>query len=103
MTELTPASAVPVAPAAPPWEYAPAPESTDVVRLRDRYGLFVGGSFVEPASGRWSPTISPATEDALAEVAEAGEEDVDRAVAAAREAYEQRWRDLPGAERAKYL
>jgi aldehyde dehydrogenase (NAD+) len=102
-TDITPAPAVPVAPDAPPWEYAPAPESTDVVRLRDRYGLFVGGSFVEPADDRWFPTISPATEDTLAEVAEAGEEDVDRAVSAAREAFEQRWRDLPGAERAKYL
>ena len=102
-TDITPAPAVPVAPAAPAWEYAPAPESTDVVRLRDRYGLFVGGAFVEPAEDRWFPTISPSTEDTLAEVAEAGEEDVDRAVATAREAFEQRWRDLPGAERAKYL
>jgi len=102
-TEITPAAAVPVAPPGPPWEYAPAPESTDVVQIRDRYGLFVGGSFVEPASDRWFATISPAPEDTLAEVAEAGEEDVDRAVATAREAFEQRWRDLPGAERAKYL
>jgi aldehyde dehydrogenase (NAD+) len=101
MSEITPA--LPVTPAGPAWEYAPAPESTDVVTLRDRYGLFVGGSFVEPAGDRWFPTISPSTEDTLAEVAEAGDDDVDRAVAAAREAYEQRWRDLPGAERAKYL
>jgi acyl-CoA reductase-like NAD-dependent aldehyde dehydrogenase len=102
-SDITPAPAVPVTPAATPWEYAPAPESTDVVRLRERYGLFVGGSFVEPAGDAWFPTISPATEDTLAEVAEAGDEDVDRAVGAAREAFEQRWRDLPGAERAKYL
>ncbi len=58
---------------------------------------------MEPASDRWFATISPATEDTLAEVAEAGDEDVERAVAAAREAFEQRWRDIPGAERAKYL
>jgi aldehyde dehydrogenase (NAD+) len=86
-----------------PWEYAPAPESTDVVRLQERYGLFVNGEFVEPKSGRFFSTIDPATEDALAEVAEAGPEDVDLAVRAARDAYASRWRALPGAERAKYL
>ena len=90
-------------PTPPAWDYAPAPESTDVVRLEDRYGLFIGGEFVAPASDTWFPTIDPATEDTLAEVAEAGSQDVDRAVEAARAAYEQRWRDLPGAERAKYL
>jgi aldehyde dehydrogenase (NAD+) len=92
-------------PAAPPpdWAYAPAPESTDIVHLEDRYGLFIGGDFVGAKSGRSFPSINPATEDHLAEVAEAGEEDVDLAVAAAREAYESSWRDLPGSERAKYL
>jgi aldehyde dehydrogenase (NAD+) len=87
----------------PAWEYAPAPESTDIVRIEDRYGLFVNGTFVEPKSGRYFPTINPATEDVLAEVAEAGDEDVDVAVAAARRAYEGSWRALPGSERAKYL
>ena len=85
------------------WEYASAPESTDVVRLDDRYGLFVNGEFVEPKSGRWFTTINPATEEPLAEVAEAGSEDVGLAVDAARDAYDRRWRSLPGAERAKYL
>jgi aldehyde dehydrogenase (NAD+) len=86
-----------------PWEYAPAPESTDIVRLQERYGLFVNGEFVEPKSGRFFPTIDPATEEVLAEVAEAGPEDVDLAVRAARDAYASHWRALPGAERAKYL
>ncbi|MGQ0668479.1 MAG: aldehyde dehydrogenase family protein [Actinomycetota bacterium] len=86
-----------------PWEYATARESTDIVRVQDRYGLFVGGDVVEPRSGRYFETINPATEDVLAEVAEAGEEDVGLAVDAARDAYEHRWRDLPGSERAKYL
>jgi len=85
------------------WTYAPAPESRDVVRLEDRYGLFVGGRFVEPKSARWFPTIDPSTEDELAEVAEAGAEDVDVAVAAARAAFEERWCRTPGTERAKYL
>jgi aldehyde dehydrogenase (NAD+) len=85
------------------WEYAPAPESTDVVRLQERYGLFVNGEFVEPKSGRFFETVDPATEDVLAEVAVAGPEDVDLAVRAARDAYTSRWRALPGAGRAKYL
>ncbi|HJS27408.1 MAG TPA: aldehyde dehydrogenase family protein [Actinomycetota bacterium] len=85
------------------WEYADAPESTDIVRLEERYGLFIGGEFVEPKSGSWFPTIDPATEEQLAEVAEAGPEDVDLAVKAARKASGEAWRDLPGAERAKYL
>ena len=63
-----------------------APESTDLVRLEDRYGLFIGGEFVEPKSGRYFATIDPSTEEPLAEVAEAGREDVDLAVTAARAA-----------------
>jgi aldehyde dehydrogenase (NAD+) len=86
-----------------PWVYSSAPESREVVRLQDRYDLFVGGRFIEPKSGRYFETINPATEETLAEVAEAGEEDVDLAARAAREAWEERWRDLPGKERAKYL
>jgi aldehyde dehydrogenase (NAD+) len=86
-----------------PWEYAPAPESRDVVKLQGRYGLFIGGRFVEPKSGRIFETIDPSTEEPLAEVAEAGEEDIALAVEAAREAFEERWSPLPGSERAKYL
>jgi aldehyde dehydrogenase (NAD+) len=84
------------------WAYAPAPESRDIVRLEDRYGLFVDGGFVEPKSGRWFTTIDPATEEPLAEVAEGGAEDVALAVDAAREAAAG-WQALPGSERAKYV
>ena len=87
---------------APSWEYASSPESTDIVRLDDRYGLFIGGEFVEPKSGRWFPTISPSTEEVLADVAEADATDVARAVDAAREAAPV-WQALPGSERAKYV
>jgi aldehyde dehydrogenase (NAD+) len=90
-------------PAIPAWEYADAPESKDIVRLQDRYGLFIGGEFVEPKSGRYVATIDPSSEEALAEVPEAGPEDVELAVAAGREAFRDGWGDLPGAERAKYL
>ena len=84
------------------WEYAPAPESTDIVRLEDRYGLFVNGGFVEPKSGRSFTTINPATEEPLAEIAEAGPEDVALSVDAARDAFDA-WSGLTGAQRAKYL
>ena len=90
-------------PGVPSWQYADAPESKDIVRLQDRYGLFIGGKFVEPKSGRYLATIDPSTEEVLAEVPEAGPEDVDLAVTAARDAFTSRWRDLPGQERAKYL
>jgi len=94
----------PATPAAPPsWEYAPAPESRDVVSIKPRYDLFVGGEFVEPKSGRRFETIEPSTEASLAEVAEAGPEDVDLAVKAAARAWDDTWRKLPGKERAKYL
>ena len=62
------------------WEYAPAPESRDIVRFQERYGLFVGGEQVEPLSGEWYSTIEPANEEHLAEIAQAREEDVDLAV-----------------------
>src|SRR5256712_3425149 len=85
------------------WEYAPAPEAADLVTIKPRYGLFIGGEFVEPRSGRYFDTINPATEEKLAEVAEAGPEDVDLAVKAARRSWETSWRDLPGRDRAKFL
>ena len=85
------------------FEYASAPESRDIVRLEERYSLFVGGEFVEPRSGEFQPTVNPATEEPLAEVAFAGEEDVGVAVQAAREAFENGWSAIRPAERAKYL
>jgi aldehyde dehydrogenase (NAD+) len=85
------------------FEYATAPESREIVRLEERYGLFIGGEFVEPRSGEFQPSISPATEEPLAEVAYAGGEDVALAVDAARGAFENGWSDLAPSERAKYL
>jgi aldehyde dehydrogenase (NAD+) len=83
------------------FEYAPAPESRSVVDIRASYGLFIDGEFVD-GEGRFK-TINPATEEVLAEVVDAGSEDVDRAVAAARRAFDQVWGPMPGRERAKYL
>ncbi|MDQ5832299.1 MAG: aldehyde dehydrogenase family protein [Actinomycetota bacterium] len=85
------------------FEYAPAPESRDIVRLEERYGLFVGGEWVEPRSGEYAPSVSPRDEEPLAEVAYAGAEDVDLAVGTARDAFADGWSDLPSSERAKYL
>ena len=85
------------------WEYAPAPEARDIVQIRDRYGLFVGGEEVEPRSGEWFGSISPSTEELLFKVALAGEEDVALAVDSARDAFENGWSALAPSERAKYL
>ncbi|MBY8871499.1 aldehyde dehydrogenase family protein [Micromonospora sp. PLK6-60] len=85
------------------FEYAPAPESRAIVDLRPSYGLFVDGEFVDPTDGGSFKSINPASEEVLAEVAEGGSADVDRAVRAARRAYEQVWGPMPGRDRAKYL
>ncbi|MEV6843457.1 aldehyde dehydrogenase family protein [Actinoplanes sp. NPDC051411] len=82
------------------FEYAPAPESRSIVDIAPSYGLFINGSFDEGKAT--FKTVNPASEEVLSEVALAGPEDVDRAVAAAHKAYE-KWSALPGAERAKYL
>ena len=85
------------------WEYAPARESRAIVSFRERYDLFIDGESVEPATKQWFTTISPATEEPLAEVAQGGREDIDAAVTAARGAFENGWSDIRPAERAKYL
>ncbi|MBO2460767.1 aldehyde dehydrogenase family protein [Actinomadura violacea] len=84
------------------FEYAPAPESRSVVDIRGSYGLFIDGEFVD-GHGEPFKTINPADEAVLADVACADEADVDRAVKAARIAFERVWGPMPGAERAKYL
>jgi aldehyde dehydrogenase (NAD+) len=91
------------APVPSAFEYASAPESRELVRLEERYGLFIGGEFVEPRSGEFHPSVNPATEEPLAGVAYGGPEDVDLAVQAARDAFENGWSGLPPGERAKYL
>ncbi|KAA9111078.1 aldehyde dehydrogenase family protein [Microbacterium rhizomatis] len=83
-------------------EYAPAPESRSILRLRDAYGLFIDGEFVE---GHGTPfaTISPADESHIATIASADDADVALAVAAARRAYDKTWSKLSGRDRGKYL
>ena len=84
------------------FDYAPAPESRAIVDIRPSYGLFIGGEFV-PATGGTFKSVNPANEEVLAEIGEASAADVDRAVAAARKAYDKVWSRMPGTERAKYL
>jgi aldehyde dehydrogenase (NAD+) len=84
------------------WDYAPAPESPDHVRLRESYGVFIDGEFRDPLDGPRVPTVSPATEEPIAEIAYAGEQDLRRALESARAA-QPRWAALSGLERSKYL
>ncbi|MFP6905246.1 MAG: aldehyde dehydrogenase family protein [Verrucomicrobiota bacterium] len=85
------------------WTYAPAPESTDHATIKERYKLFINGRFVAPKSHTYFDTINPATEKKLAEVAEAGDADVNAAVRAARKASDTTWSKMPGRERGKYI
>ena len=85
------------------WSYAPAPEANNYIQLKTRYQLFINGKFVAPHSGKYFPSINPATEEKLAEIAEGDAHDVDRAVKAARAAYKNVWSKMPGRERGKYL
>src|SRR5436305_1317044 len=84
------------------FDYAPAPESRAVVDIAPSYGLFVDGEFAPASDGKVFKTVSPSSEEVLSEVAQASGDDVDRAVKAARKAFE-KWSALPGAERAKHL
>jgi len=83
------------------FEYAPAPESRSVVSIKPKYGHFIGGKFV--AGRKHFPTINPATEETLSQIALAGANEVDAAVKAARKAYASTWSKMSGKERGKYL
>ena len=85
------------------WSYAPTPEASDYIRLKPRYQLFIGGKFVAPQTGKYFDSINPATEERLAEIAEADARDVDLAVKSARRAYSNVWSKMPGRERGKFL
>ncbi len=81
--------------------YAPAPESSAQVKIAKSYDLFIGGKWVK--GSKRMKTINPATEKVLSEVAVAGPKEVDLAVKAARKAYNNVWKKMPGRERGKYL
>lgn len=85
------------------WNYSPSLEGTSHIQLNKKYELFIGGKFVKPHSGKYFDTINPATGEVLASIAHADESDVDKAVKAARKAYNEVWKNMPGKERGKYL
>lgn len=85
------------------WEYSDAPESSDKVTIKKKYGHFINGKFVEPAKSRTFTTVNPSNEEVLSEIAEGTSEDVDAAVKAARNAYNKVWSNLSGRERGKYI
>ncbi len=64
--------------------------------------MFVDGEFVDALSGETMEVLNPATGEVIAEVPRAGEEDVDRAVAAAERAWES-WREKTPKDRMKLL
>lgn len=83
------------------FDYAPAPESRSVVSIKPEYGLFINGEFVSGKSH--FATINPATEEVLSSITQASPADVDKAVLAARNAYQKTWSIMAPTERAKYL
>ena len=91
------------APSTGGWDYSPAPESTDPSRLRARYGLFIGGEWAQPRSGRWFDTINPADRAEARRGRRGRRRRRRRAVAAARGAYEKVWSKLSARERGKYI
>ncbi|MFP5282091.1 MAG: aldehyde dehydrogenase family protein [Actinomycetes bacterium] len=84
------------------WEYAPAPESSAVGAVKDRYLPYIDGTFVE-GRGADLESVNPGRAEHLADVSTVDAGDLDRAVAAAQRAYEQVWSPMSGAERGKYL
>ncbi len=85
------------------WDLAPAPESTGHINLEKSYGLFINGKFQESAGGKKFKSTNPATDQTIAEITEATDADVDKAVKAARNAYDKSWSKMKASERAKYI
>jgi aldehyde dehydrogenase (NAD+) len=85
------------------WSYAPAPESKSAATINKQYDLFINGEWVKPSGGKYFDTINPANEEKLSEAADANVADVDKAVKAARTAYEKVWKKMPAKERGKYV
>ncbi len=85
------------------WEYDNAPQSTEHVEIKEQYNLFIGGEFVTPEKERYFDSVNPATEKTLTSFAEATQQDVDKAVSAARKAYDKTWSKLEARERGKFV
>ncbi|MGH9556662.1 MAG: aldehyde dehydrogenase family protein, partial [Terriglobales bacterium] len=69
-----------------------------------RYRMYINGEFVDSQRGTWFPVFDPSTEEIIAEVPEAGTGDVERAVAAARKAFDSGpWPQTTAQERGRIL
>ena len=84
------------------WDFSPAPESTSHAQIEPTYGLFINGEFVDKSDNKFD-TINPATEKKLTSVTESTAADVNKAVRAARNAYEKVWSKMSGLDRGKYI
>lgn len=80
-----------------------APETAAAEFLRKPHQLLIDGKRLPSSSGRTFKSLNPATEEVIATIAEGNEADVDRAVAAARRAFEGPWRTMRAAERGQLL
>src|SRR5258706_739980 len=85
------------------WDYAPAPESFEYIKIPERLELFINGRFVESDSGKYADSCNPATEELLTRLPLANQADIDRPVKSARRAYENVWSRMAGRERGKYI
>ena len=84
------------------FEYSPSIESSDIVNIKKKNLLFIDGKFIAPNRGKYMPSINPATEEKISEIAIADEKDIDKAVKAAQAAHK-KWSQLKGWERGRYL
>lgn len=84
------------------WSYDEAPESTKHVQIKKQYDLYIDGKFVKPSKGKYFATFNPSDNKEIAQVAEATQEDVNKAVKAANKAFKG-WSELSGKERGKYI
>ena len=84
------------------WEYSESIESEKIVNIEKKYGNFIDGKFVTPKSKQYIDTISPSTEKILSSISIGNQQDVDYAVASAKEGLK-KWSKTDPSERAKYL
>jgi len=84
------------------WEFSPALENTDHIKIKKKYDLFIDGEFVKPISNKYFNSINPANNQIIAKVAGANQKDVDKAVKSAKNAFKH-WSKLEPKERGKYI
>ena len=85
------------------WDLSPALESTGHIQINEKYDLFIDGKFQSPINENYFETINPANEKKIANIAHADQKDVNKAVKAARKAYDGIWSKISAKERGKYI